>query len=174
MAVPMTVKIPEPITAPTPNAVRETGPSVFRRECSGRSDSEISLSIDLVAKICRPSERLLKRGFFPRHSRRDLATADPIPGPQLYRLPLRLTATRLLYLGFVFAAGSGSLGLGRGLFASCPLDLLALFLVSNALGIRHGSVVLSSKGVRTWVLKRRCYSFSSCANFSTSFFTPCC
>jgi hypothetical protein len=36
MAVPMTVKMPEPITAPMPNAVRETGPRVFLRECSGR------------------------------------------------------------------------------------------------------------------------------------------
>ena len=69
MAVPMTVKMPDPITAPMPSAVKETGPSVFRSECSGRSDSEISLSIDLVAKICRPSEKLLKRGFLPRNSR---------------------------------------------------------------------------------------------------------
>ena len=61
MAVPITVKMPEPITAPMPSAVRENGPSVFRSECSGRSDSEISLSIDLVAKICRPSEKLLER-----------------------------------------------------------------------------------------------------------------
>jgi hypothetical protein len=52
IAVPMTVKIPEPMTAPMPSAVRETGPSVFARVCSGRSDSEISLSMDLVAKIC--------------------------------------------------------------------------------------------------------------------------
>jgi hypothetical protein len=29
MAVPTTVKMPEPITAPIPNAVKETGPSVF-------------------------------------------------------------------------------------------------------------------------------------------------
>jgi hypothetical protein len=55
MAVPMTVKIPEPMTAPMPSAVRETGPSVFFKACSGRSDSWISLSIDLVAKICLPS-----------------------------------------------------------------------------------------------------------------------
>ena len=51
MAVPITVKIPDPITAPIPRAVSDTGPSVFRSEFSGRSDSEISLSIDLVAKI---------------------------------------------------------------------------------------------------------------------------
>jgi hypothetical protein len=49
MAVPMTVKIPEPMTAPMPSAVSETGPSVLRRECSGSSDSRISLSIDFLA-----------------------------------------------------------------------------------------------------------------------------
>ena len=53
MAVPMTVKIPDPMTMPTPRAVRETGPRDFFRECSGRSESEMSLSMDLVAKICR-------------------------------------------------------------------------------------------------------------------------
>ena len=55
MATPMTVKMPEPMTAPMPSAVRETGPSVFFKACSGRSDSEISLSIDLVRKICLAS-----------------------------------------------------------------------------------------------------------------------
>jgi hypothetical protein len=55
MAVPITVKMPEPMTAPTPSAVSETGPRVFLRACSGRSDSEISLSMDLVRKICRAS-----------------------------------------------------------------------------------------------------------------------
>jgi hypothetical protein len=51
MAVPMTVKMPEPITMPTPRSVSETGPSVFLSACSGRSESEISLSMDFVAKI---------------------------------------------------------------------------------------------------------------------------
>jgi hypothetical protein len=55
IAVPITVKMPEPITAPMPRAVSEIGPSVFFSACSGSSDSEISLSIDLVAKICRAS-----------------------------------------------------------------------------------------------------------------------
>ena len=55
IAVPMTVKIPDPITAPMPSAVKDTGPSVFFNACSGRSDSEISLSIDFVAKICLAS-----------------------------------------------------------------------------------------------------------------------
>ena len=52
IAVPITVKIPEPMTAPMPSAVRETGPSVFLRLCSGSSESLISLSIDLVANNC--------------------------------------------------------------------------------------------------------------------------
>ena len=55
MATPMTVKMPDPITAPMPSAVREIGPSVFFNACSGFSDSEISLSIDFVAKICLAS-----------------------------------------------------------------------------------------------------------------------
>lgn len=50
IAVPITVKMPEPITAPIPRAVSDHGPSVFFRRCSGRSESLISLSIDLRAK----------------------------------------------------------------------------------------------------------------------------
>jgi hypothetical protein len=53
MAVPMTVKMPEPMTAPMPSAVSETGPRDFLSDFSGCSDSAISLSIDLVAKIWR-------------------------------------------------------------------------------------------------------------------------
>src|ERR1700722_15120710 len=47
IAVPITVKIPEPMTAPMPRAVREIGPSVFFSRRSGSSESEISLSMDL-------------------------------------------------------------------------------------------------------------------------------
>src|SRR5271157_4462766 len=50
MAVPITVKMPEPMTAPIPRAVSDHGPRVFFSRCSGSSDSEISLSIDLHAK----------------------------------------------------------------------------------------------------------------------------
>ena len=62
MATPMTVKMPEPMTAPMPRAVSETGPSVLRREFWGSSDSAISLSMDLVAKICLGSVGLLQGG----------------------------------------------------------------------------------------------------------------
>jgi hypothetical protein len=47
MAVPTTVKIPEPMTAPIPSAVNDHGPSVFFSRCSGSSESEMSLSMDL-------------------------------------------------------------------------------------------------------------------------------
>jgi hypothetical protein len=49
IAVPMTVKMPEPMTAPMPSAVSDHGPRVFLSLCSGSSDSRISLSIDLRA-----------------------------------------------------------------------------------------------------------------------------
>jgi hypothetical protein len=47
--VPITVKMPDPITAPMPRAVSDHGPRVFFSACSGSSDSLISLSIDLQA-----------------------------------------------------------------------------------------------------------------------------
>ena len=50
IAVPMTVKMPEPMTAPMPRAVSDHGPRVFFSRCSGSCDSEISLSMDLHAK----------------------------------------------------------------------------------------------------------------------------
>ena len=42
MAVPTTVKIPDPITAPMPSDVRLSQPSDFFRRISGLSASEIS------------------------------------------------------------------------------------------------------------------------------------
>src|SRR5579863_9420982 len=41
--------MPEPITAPMPSAVSDQGPRDFFNECSGSSESRISLSIDLRA-----------------------------------------------------------------------------------------------------------------------------
>jgi hypothetical protein len=59
IAVPMTVKMPEPMTAPMPSAVSDQGPRVFFRECSGSSESLISLSIDLRASSWLGSALLL-------------------------------------------------------------------------------------------------------------------
>jgi hypothetical protein len=63
MAVPMTVKMPEPMTAPMPSAVRDHGPSVFLSECSGSSESRMSLSIDLRASSWLGSAVLLENSF---------------------------------------------------------------------------------------------------------------
>ena len=59
MAVPMTVKIPEPMTAPMPSAVSDHGPSDFLRAFSGSSESRISLSMDLRANSWLGSAVLL-------------------------------------------------------------------------------------------------------------------
>jgi len=59
IAVPITVKMPEPITAPMPSAVSDQGPRVFFRECSGSAESLISLSIDLRASSWLGSALLL-------------------------------------------------------------------------------------------------------------------
>ena len=64
MAVPMTVKMPEPMTMPTPIAVSETGPRDFLSAFSGSSESEMSLSMDLVAKIWRGRARVLVGGIY--------------------------------------------------------------------------------------------------------------
>ena len=61
MAVPMTVKMPEPITAPMPSAVSDHGPSVFLSACSGSSESRISLSMDLRASSWLGSAVLLAK-----------------------------------------------------------------------------------------------------------------
>jgi len=75
MAVPMTVKMPEPMTAPMPRAVSDQGPSVFLRECSGCSESLSSLSIDLRAKSWEGRIDLLVA-----HARGALPTAyNPLP-----------------------------------------------------------------------------------------------
>jgi hypothetical protein len=59
MAVPMTVKMPEPMTAPMPSEVSDQGPRDFLSLCPGSSDSLMSLSIDLRASSWLGSENLL-------------------------------------------------------------------------------------------------------------------
>ena len=50
MAVPMTVKMPLPITAPIPSAVRLHGPNVRLSFFSGSSEDAISASILIFRK----------------------------------------------------------------------------------------------------------------------------
>jgi hypothetical protein len=60
IAVPMTVKMPEPMTAPMPRAVSDNGPSVFLSARSGSSESRMSLSMDLQASSWLGSAILLE------------------------------------------------------------------------------------------------------------------
>src|ERR1700757_2916016 len=124
IAVPITVKMPDPITAPMPSAVSETGPSVFFKACSGLSDSEISLSIDFVAKIClasalAPAYRRIGAGSSTAVVFQNLSEIAIMPDPERVTeyvsapdsanccpaecLPLALAAGGLPDLGLIFA-----------------------------------------------------------------------
>src|SRR5579862_1624355 len=83
MAVPMTVKIPEPITAPIPSEVRLSQPRVFLRRFSGRSASEMSWSMLLVRKSCGSNRHL------PRATEENSTLRDPLAQPVLQAAPLR-------------------------------------------------------------------------------------
>jgi len=61
-AVPVRMKIPEPMIAPMPSAVNDQGPRVFCRRCPGASDSAISLSIDLQQKSWLSEVRIVAVG----------------------------------------------------------------------------------------------------------------
>src|SRR5271168_5621542 len=103
MAVPITVKMPEPITAPIPSAVSDQGPRVFFRQFSGFSESRISLSIDLRHSSWLASGKLLaleiqckKRGV----------PADDWREPLLYAY-LRLAWPREAFLSFALFSPRG-------------------------------------------------------------------
>src|SRR5712692_8037742 len=55
MAVPITVKIPDPMTAPIPRDVRLSQPRVFFKRRSGSSESEINRSIFLTRNSPEPT-----------------------------------------------------------------------------------------------------------------------
>jgi len=84
IAVPTTVKMPEPMTAPMPRAVSESGPRVLVSRRSASCESEISLSMDLVAKswvvargllpVCVWPAELAQMEFFCRS---EMQKADP-------------------------------------------------------------------------------------------------
>ena len=137
MAVPMTVKIPEPMTAPMPSAVSETGPSVFFRAFSGSSESLISLSMDLVAKICLGASSSWSEGCeWPARRERgnELGNGAPLCRADKERLgwsSVSACSRRVpAFLTFVFFSPRAPvrLALGARLLACGALHLLALWL----------------------------------------------
>src|SRR5579859_7962272 len=98
--------------APMPSAVSDHGPRVFLRRCSGFSESEISLSMDFLAKSCPAI----------------VYVAQP-DGCALRRLTFRLSARHLFHLALSGAAWCGALRFGRGFLARRPLCFFAFFFV---------------------------------------------
>src|SRR6266568_6744451 len=132
-AVPVSTKIPEPMIAPIPRAVRDHGPRVLRRRCSGRSASEISLSMDLqqrswfvfaAGSVVRSVVGDGPKG--PQFSRRKSMSGRKRPLTQ--HLSLRLSAHQLLHFAFfrsacVLAGLKGMLGFA--LFAGSAFEFFA-------------------------------------------------
>src|SRR5580700_4392026 len=65
-AVPVSIKMPEPMMAPMPSAVSDQGPRDLLSRCSGFSESEISLSMDLQQRSwlseVRTDDRMVAAG----------------------------------------------------------------------------------------------------------------
>ena len=141
----MTVKIPEPMTAPMPSEVSESGPRVFRSLFSGSSDSAMSLSIDLQQNAWFGRIGLLLhlmngvyRGTGRRGNSRFGETVFGFSAPSFQTekdgavaLALALSAAEFLDFLFVGAARSGAGCPWSGLFACCALYLFAFCLVGD-------------------------------------------
>lgn len=87
MAVPITVKMPEPITAPMPSEVSDHGPRLRFRECAGSSASRISLSMDFRASSWLGTTDLfcLRAGAArPRNSHSEYKPTTEIGDPKLH------------------------------------------------------------------------------------------
>src|SRR5216684_2290209 len=119
-AVPVSTKIPEPITAPMPNAVSDHGPRVpwmvVTSGCGLLQNPALSHSLLAIGQS-------LRRFATERASR-------PLPHESLL-LPLRLAAGQLLYFG-LFRSASIVAGLERlfrlALLAGGAAGFLAFFL----------------------------------------------
>src|SRR6202522_1896585 len=61
-AVPVSIKMPEPMMAPIPSAVSDQGPNDLLSRFSGFSESEISLSMDLQQKSWLSEVRMVAAG----------------------------------------------------------------------------------------------------------------
>src|SRR6266478_154443 len=99
------MKIPEPITAPIPSAVRLQGPRVLASRLPGSCDAAISASMLLVRS--RPPKSGIRN-----------------PTSRFLPLPLPLGCLSDLLLQRSARDSGGALGLRRGLLAGRPLQLL--------------------------------------------------
>src|SRR6185437_10898217 len=114
-AVPVTVKMPEPITAPIPNAVRLHGPRERLSFFSGSSLAAIRASMLFLRKI--------------------LIAAASSSGRLALALALRLVTNFLLHRPASHTGGA--LGFGRGLLTGGALHLLTFDFIFDVLGIHQ-------------------------------------
>src|SRR5271168_4514471 len=121
-AVPVSVKIPEPMTEPMPNATRLPRPRVRRRRAEGAALAAIRASMDFVRK----SPWVRSRDMSPKWQVGDLP-----------HLPLALALNYLLYLALLRATGhvGGPWTDRRGGLARSALGLLAFYSVFYVLGV---------------------------------------
>src|ERR1700722_2499770 len=101
MAVPITVKMPEPMTAPMPSAVSDHGPRVFLSACEGSAESLISLSMDLRAKNWLGRAGLLADAAFSYQLSAFSCFGE---GCRLGRMELKAESRWLLFLPLRLAA----------------------------------------------------------------------
>src|ERR1019366_9487931 len=140
------MKMPEPITAPIPIAVRLHGPNVRRSFFSGSSEAAMSASILFVRKMLTVAAPVPVYELFPvtRSLPRYLSFSAPKAGYPLGRSPAKGLALALA-LGLVTdlllfgPAGHtrGAFRLGSRLLACRALQLLAFNRVGDVLRIHQ-------------------------------------
>src|SRR5258708_4165272 len=98
MAVPMIVKMPEPMTAPIPSEVRLSQPGDFFNRTSAFSESHMTWSIPLQRKSCEATDLLRSRPGKPAESHHPMlfwSKKRPSIYPETVR---RATCCRLVFV----------------------------------------------------------------------------
>src|SRR5471030_631629 len=118
-AVPVSVNMPEPMTAPIPSAVRLHGPRLRRSFFSGSSEAAISASMLFVRKMLTAALGLRRLGLWG------------------LTLTLALRLVTDLLLERTAGHAGGAFRLGRRFLAGRALDLLAFNLVGDGLRVHQ-------------------------------------
>src|SRR5258707_12372639 len=135
--------MPEPMIAPMPRAVSDHGPRDFGSRCPGLSESEISLSMDFLAKSWlarKASLELRDASDGPEKTAMRRRSAPKAPLRRHQCLALGRSANHLLHLGLLGAPRVFARLLWRLLLARCALCFLAFFL-AQCLRICHVPVL---------------------------------
>src|SRR6266567_2464887 len=99
MAVPMIVKMPEPMTAPIPSEVRLSQPRDFFNRTSAFSESDMSWSIPLQRKSCEATHLLRSRPGKPAESHHPMLFWSKKRTSIYPETVRRATCCRLVFVG---------------------------------------------------------------------------